>query len=223
MKLPHPVYFVAGIDTDIGKTHATAHIARSLSVQGRKTITHKPVQTGSSGLAGDIVRHRRLTHSPLLPEDRCGLTMPQIFAYPASPHLAAERQGQSIDFAAIHRSIDALRPHYDSILVEGAGGLLVPLTRSLLQADWVAAQGWPVILVSGGRLGSINHTLLSLEALDKRGIPLAALAYNHYFDHADPVIGADTQGYLKTVIAERFPAAEWLDIPVLTVSDTPAP
>ncbi|WP_373820452.1 ATP-dependent dethiobiotin synthetase BioD, partial [Porphyromonas loveana] len=83
------VLFVTGIDTNIGKTYATAFLADRLSSAGKKVITQKLVQTGCVDSSEDIEAHRRLTGSPLIEEDRMGLTCPFIFSYPASPHFAA--------------------------------------------------------------------------------------------------------------------------------------
>jgi dethiobiotin synthetase len=100
-------------------------------------------------------------------------------------------------------------------LLEGAGGLMVPLTTDLLSIDYIAAKQLPVILVSSGRLGSINHTILSLEALKSRGLELYALAYNLNDESQDELISKDTASYLKAYLATHFPQALWIDIPVL--------
>ena len=83
------VYFISGIDTNIGKSYATGFIARTWNSEGRRTITQKLIQTGNTGMSEDIELHRRIMRCGLLPEDREGLTMPEIFSYPCSPHLAA--------------------------------------------------------------------------------------------------------------------------------------
>ncbi|MDO4693460.1 MAG: dethiobiotin synthase [Eikenella sp.] len=209
-------YFIGGIDTDAGKTFATGYLAARAAEAGGRVITHKPVQTGCTGLSDDIARHRAIMGCGLLPEDREKLTMPQMFPYPCSPHLAAALAGRAIDFAAIHHSLAVLQQRYDTILIEGAGGLLVPLRENYLQIDWVREQQWPVILVSSGKLGSINHTLLSLEALRGRGIPLAGLAYNDFFRSQDDTIHQNTRHYLQGYLKRHFPEAAWWDIPCLT-------
>ncbi len=92
---------------------------------------------------------------------------------------------------------------------------MVPLTKEMLSIDYIQQQHLPVILVSSGRLGSINHTLLSLEALKARGIELYALAYNLAHESQDALISKDTAEYLKVYLAQHFPQAKWLDIPVM--------
>ena len=100
--------FVSGIDTDAGKTVATGWLAARLMEEGRKVVTAKLVQTGSDELSPDILTHRRLMGTGLLPADRDGRTMPETFRYPASPHLAAELDGRAVDFAKIEGALASL-------------------------------------------------------------------------------------------------------------------
>ena len=90
---------------------------------------------------------------------------------------------------------------------------MVPLTDTLLTIDYLVDKKFPIILVSSGRLGSINHTLLSLEALKNRGLELYALAYNLNDESQDELISKDTSDYLKNYLALHFPQAQWIDIP----------
>ena len=210
-----PVYFISGIDTGIGKTYATGYLAKLWNQQGIRTITQKLIQTGNSGLSEDIEQHRQIMQLGWFPEDDSRLTMPEIFSYPASPHLAAKIDGRAVDFAKISQATQQLAERYDAVLLEGAGGLMVPLTDSLLSIDYAAEKNFPVILVSSGRLGSINHTILSLEALKSRGLRLHALAYNLSAESQDALISKDTAEYLKAYLAKHFPDALWMDIPVI--------
>ena len=194
------VYFVSGMDTGIGKSYATGFLAREWNARGIRTITQKFIQTGG-----------------LLPEDHERLTMPEIFTYPCSPHLAAEIDGRDIDFDKIERAMDTLSERYDAVLLEGAGGLMVPLTRRYLTIDYIADRQLPLIFVASGRLGSINHILLSLEAIERRGIRLHTFAYNLYEDRdGDDLIRKDTRAYVQQYISEHFPEAEFVEIPRLT-------
>ena len=104
------IYFVSGIDTNIGKSYATGVIARTWNERGVRTITQKFIQTGNVGYSEDIDLHRSLMGTGLLEEDREGLTMPEIFSYPCSPHLAAEIDGREIDFDKIGRAAKELPP-----------------------------------------------------------------------------------------------------------------
>lgn len=210
-----PVYFISGIDTGIGKTYATGYLAKLWNQQGIRTITQKLIQTGNSGFSEDIEQHRQIMQLGWFPEDDSRLTMPEIFSYPASPHLAAKIDGRAVNFAKISQATQQLAERYDAVLLEGAGGLMVPLTDSLLSIDYAAEKNFPVILVSSGRLGSINHTILSLEALKSRGLRLHALAYNLSAESQDALISKDTAEYLKAYLAKHFPDALWMDIPVI--------
>ncbi|WP_445115049.1 dethiobiotin synthase [Acinetobacter sp. WZC-1] len=211
-----PVYFVSGIDTGIGKTFATGYIARLWNEMGKKTITQKLIQTGNTDVSEDIEQHRDLMGMGWFPEDETRLTMPEIFSYPASPHLASQLDGRDIDFEKIEQATRQLAENYEAVLLEGAGGLMVPLTRHLLTIDYIQQRKFPVILVSSGRLGSINHTLLSLEALKVRGIELYALAYNLNDESQDELISRDAATYLQGRLTEHFPDAQWMEIPVLS-------
>lgn len=209
------VYFVSGIDTGIGKSYATGYLAREWNRKGIRTITQKFVQTGNTGLSEDIELHRRLMGTGLLEEDKTHLTMPEIFTYPCSPHLAAEIDGRPIDFEKIEQASRRLLERYDAVLLEGAGGLMVPLTRNLLTIDYVARRNYPLILVTSGRLGSINHTLLSLEAVAARGIRLHSVMYNLYPQEEDKIIQHDTEEYIRTWLQKKFPETLFERVPCL--------
>ena len=134
------IVFVTGIDTGIGKSIATGLMARWLARRGRPVITQKLVQTGCRGaVAEDIAVHRRLMGTGLFDVDRDGTTCPCVFAYPASPHLAARLENREVDISAIDRASDRLAAMHEHVLVEGVGGVLVPLAGSLSVLDYVAA------------------------------------------------------------------------------------
>jgi dethiobiotin synthetase len=124
-------------------------------------------------------------------EDKEGLTAPQIFKFPSSPHLAAKLENRVVDVDAIRNAMRLLAARYDVVLVEGAGGVAVPLTEDMLTIDLVALEKWPMILVTSGKLGSLNHTILSLEAASNRHVPVAGIVYN-FCASAHPVIDEDT-------------------------------
>lgn len=213
------VYFISGIDTGIGKTYATGYLAKLWRDAGQKLITQKLVQTGNVDFSEDIQQHRELMGGISFAEDHSKLTMPEIFSYPASPHLASQIDGRAIDFAKIKAATATLAERFDTVLLEGAGGLMVPLTTEMLSIDYVAEQQYPVILVTSGRLGSINHTLLSLEALKARQLSLYAIAYNLNDESQDALISQDTAAYLKAYVRANFPRAQWIEIPVLSAGE----
>ena len=209
------IVFVSGVDTDAGKSIATGWLARRWMAAGKRVATVKLAQTGNVGASEDIARHRAMMGTGPLPEDAEGLTAPYIFPHPCSPELAARLAGQVIDparLAACARAVDA---RYDVTLVEGAGGLMVPLTAELLTLDFAVGQGWPFAFVVHGALGSINHALLSFEALAARGAQVAQVIYNRWPGRKDARIDADTAGYLRRVAGGMFPGAAWLEMPVL--------
>lgn len=209
------IFFVSGIDTNIGKSYATGYLAREWNNSGLRTITQKLIQTGNTDISEDIERHRQIMGCGLLPEDNEGLTMPEIFTYPCSPHLAAEIDRREIDFDKINRATETLAERYDAVLLEGAGGLMVPLTRDFLTIDFVKRQDYQLIMVTSGRLGSINHTLLSLEAIASRGIRLHSLVYNLYPECEDKIIQKDTMEYLQNYLHKHFPEAEFTLVPCI--------
>lgn len=208
-----PVYFVSGIDTGIGKTYTTGYLAQLWYSQGLNVITQKLIQTGNVDVSEDIEKHRKIMGRGWFVEDELKLTMPQIFSYPASPHLATQIDQRDLDFHAIDHATAQLQQRFDAILLEGAGGLMVPLTQDLLTIDYIAQKQYPIILVSSGRLGSINHTLLSLEVIQQRGLQLHTLAYNLNDESQDEIISQDTAAYLKRYLAKHFPECQWVDIP----------
>ena len=219
------VLFISGIDTDIGKTYATGMIAKALMQQGVNVITQKLVQTGVSvnsdsgemNIADDIVTHRQLMGIPLQPCDIDSSTCPYRYEKPASPHLATRLSGEVLDPELITSATKRLQAEYDLVLLEGAGGLLVPITEQLLTLDYIAAQGYPIVLVTSGRLGSINHTLLSLEAIKARGLSVHSIIYNHIHDNTaqtDAEIANSTVDFLQNYLAANYPNTNWLSLPV---------
>ncbi|MEG1544489.1 MAG: dethiobiotin synthase [Tannerellaceae bacterium] len=212
------VIFVSGIDTNIGKTFATGIIARALAAKGKKVITQKMVQTGCTEVSEDIEMHRRLQGIPFTEEDREGLTCPYIFTYPCSPHMAAERDGRLLDVAVITAATRRLQKQFEYVLLEGAGGLMVPIDRKSLTIDYVKEQGYPLLLVTSGRLGSISQTLLSLFACAQYGIRVQAVIYN-LSPATDELITANTLEYLQGYLNNHFPDTALITLPEIQMGD----
>lgn len=206
-----PIYFVSGIDTDAGKTVVTGVLARYWRSQGVSLITQKMIQTGCVDLAEDIVSHRQIMGIALLPEDLDGTTCPLVFSYPASPHLAARIDKRELDLKLVERSTEALLKKYDTVLLEGAGGLLVPLEGEYTTLDYIQEHDLPLIIVTSSRLGSINHTLLSLEVCETRGLEVDMLVYNDYPPTAE-VITNETRDYLRNYLAMHYPKALFWEV-----------
>lgn len=214
------VLFISGIDTDIGKTIVTGQLAKALYQKGCRVITQKLVQTGCRDIAEDLITHRNMMGIPLQEVDKEGTTCPYVFSKPASPHLSSALEDTVIDPELITASMHKLLMDYDIILLEGAGGLMVPITDSLLTLDYIAEQGYPIILVTSGRLGSINHTLLSIEAIQSRSLRLHAVIYNQWqpndddsaYKKDDEIIDS-TRQYLYGYLQANHPQTYWVDLP----------
>lgn len=142
--------------------------------------------------------------------------MPEIFSYPCSPHLAARIDHRPINFSKIEQATLELANRYDTVLVEGAGGLMVPLTEEYLTIDYIAEKGYPLVFVTSGKLGSINHTLLSFEAIRSRGIILHTVLYNLYPTLEDSTIQEDTLQYIQNYLKKHFPNIQFKVVPVMT-------
>lgn len=218
-------YFVSGIHTDAGKSYCTGWYARLLMEAGKRVITQKFIQTGNMDMSEDIDVHRRImgtgylpedelrTYDTILPDHPVRLTAPQIFTHPCSPQLAAKLDHQDIDLQLIDHTSDELASRYDILLIEGAGGLMVPLTDEFLTIDYVETRRLPLIMVVNSSLGSINHALLSFEAVKRQGIPMPIVLYNTYFD-TDKLIADDTYGFISRYLSRHFPDTEILRVPV---------
>lgn len=162
MTSAHPTFIVTGTDTDVGKTVFAGALAGALGA-----YYWKPVQAGlePEGDSDRVARFSGLPASRILPEAYRLTT-------PCSPHRAAEIDGAMIDATRL-----VLPPVEGPLVVEGAGGVLVPLTRSLVYADLFSRWACPVILVARTGLGTINHSLLSIEALRSRRVPIHGIAF----------------------------------------------
>lgn len=208
------VYFISGIDTDAGKSIVTGVIARTLLKKGVKVITQKFIQTGCRGISEDILKHREIMGIEPQEVDKDGTTCPYVMTYPASPHLAAEIDKITIDTAIIHRSTEKLTALYDKVLLEGAGGLFVPVNRHYLTIDYVQDNGYPLILVASSKLGSINHTLMSLELCRLRGIDVKYVVYND-FPNDSEIIKNDSITIIRQYLDDHFSNCELLELPVI--------
>ena len=157
---------IAGTDTDVGKTVVSALVTLGLGAR-----YWKPVQCGLDPATGEGDRER-VGHLAELPPEQL---LPEAYRLqaPVSPHWAAEQEGLRIDDQHLE-----LPPGEGPLVVETAGGLLVPLRRDRLQLDQMVSWGLPVLLVARSGLGTLNHTLLSLQALAGRGLPVLGLVLN---------------------------------------------
>ncbi len=182
-----PGLFVTGTDTGVGKTLIAAGIANWFSVRGARTAVCKPLATGCvhrrEGLVSEdaeFLAHHADAKFPL------NTICPQRFAEPLAPAIAAERAKQKIDWNAIDAAIQTMCRQSDVLIVEGIGGILVPVDRQLTVLDMARWLGLPAVIVARAGLGTINHTLLTLEALRHAGAGVAGVVINQFPPETPP-------------------------------------
>ena len=215
------VIVVSGIDTGIGKTVVTGLLARWFKDNGINAITMKMAQTGCSTMSEDIMEHRKLAGQEMAEEDAMGITCPYVFSVPCSPHLAARLDGRLLDTEVIAKAAEQLAADYSHVLMEGVGGLFVPLNDTTMVIDLIAEKKWPVILVTGPQLGSINHTLSALEAIDRRNLSLVGLIYNLDGSRTtDPRIVDDSRRLFSERMADIGCEGKICDVPDVSCTES---
>jgi dethiobiotin synthetase len=176
-----PGLFITATGTEIGKTHVACNLIRHLRARGQAVDALKPVVTGFEPAeieASDPGRLLAALGRPVTAEEIARIS-PWRFAAPLAPDLAARREGRSVDFDELVRfSRAALRDCRGTLLIEGIGGIMVPLDGQHTVLDWMVALRLPLVVVTGSYLGSISHTLTCLDVLRRRQMPLAALVVN---------------------------------------------
>ncbi len=171
--------FIAGTDTDVGKTYITAALTALLLKKGLHVGVIKWVSTGKADSSPDIeFVMEKAGLAPLGPGSRLSVACPFCFSFPASPHLAAQMEKREVDHEIVIKETERLEDECDIVLIEGVGGLMVPISPDLLLADLLKKMPSPVILVGRSGLGTINHTLMSVEILRGRGLELSGIVLN---------------------------------------------
>ena len=165
---------ITGTDTGVGKTWVARALSHALVAAGRRVIAVKPVETGCDPAGSHLEDGALLAAATGQEEPRAALFR---FAAPVAPALAAEREGQDIDLDALVLQIEGLSQGADVLLVEGAGGLLSPITWEWTVVDLARSLGAAALVVAADRLGTINHTQLTLSALELAGIDLAGVVF----------------------------------------------
>lgn len=173
--------FVTGTDTGVGKTWVACRLAEAWTARGLKVGVFKPAESGGGADAEALIR----ASGRGLP---LALVRPYAFRRPLAPGVAAAQEGRRISLARIKRAYATLRGQGDRMLVEGAGGLLVPYGPGLDGAGLAKALRLPLLVVARARLGTINHSLLTLEAARRRGLQVAAVVLNGPRERRDPSI-----------------------------------
>lgn len=205
------VYFISGVDTDSGKTYVTARMASYLHHRGVSVITQKPVQTGcATNIADDLVEHRKVMGCGALPEDKEGRTCSYLFKDAFAPQYAAKLAGVEISIDKIDRDIRYLMSRYSVVLVEGIGGLMVPLNDDCMVIDYISSRRMPLILVTTSKVGGINHALLSIEACSNRNISLHSIVYNR-MPGDDEKMADDTLAIIEKYAKTLYPHVQIID------------
>ncbi len=177
--------FVTATDTGVGKTEVACALLRAARAAGVDAVGMKPAQSGATaGEASDAERLAEASGNVEPIEAIC----PYALRAPLAPAVAARREGVAISLARILDAARALAARHAALLVEGAGGLLVPLTERETYADLAAALGLPVLVVARAGLGTVNHTALTVEALRRRGLAIAGIVLNRAAPEDDPSV-----------------------------------
>jgi dethiobiotin synthetase len=175
--------FVTGTDTGVGKTYVSAGIARALKLRGVDVGVMKPAETGCRIRAGRLMpRDALILMKSARVKDPLSLVNPYRLRKPLAPSVAAAREGKKIDPDKILKAFHALRKRHEFMIVEGAGGIMVPLCGQYTYLDLARTMGLPVLIVARPGLGTINHTLLSIAALKGRNIAIAGIVINYALD-----------------------------------------
>ena len=201
-------FFVVGTDTGVGKTLVAAGLLHAMARRHARVVGMKPVAAGAVMVDGawaseDALALRAASSIAVPPE----LDNPVLLPEPLSPHLAAVRAGRHIDLDALVACYHGLAARADAVVVEGAGGFLVPLSDEATGADLALRLQLPLVLVVGLRLGCLNHALLTAEAIAARGLRLAGWVANRI----DPQMAAVDDNI--ATLARRLPAPLWAEVP----------
>ena len=200
-------FFITGTDTGVGKTHVTCKLIAQYVALGHQVIGMKPVAAGCDFVNGEWVNEDvlKLEAASNVSAPRA-LINPYCFNAAVAPHLAAEKVGTQIDLSLISQAFLQLQSMADIVIVEGAGGLLVPLNQQHNIADCIARLNIPVILVVGIKLGCINHALLTMEAIKTRQLILHGWVANYL--SADMPMAAENIATLTRLMGP--PMAEYV-------------
>jgi dethiobiotin synthetase len=198
VELPCPAVFVTGTDTGVGKTLVASALARHLSSRGLKVGVMKPIETGVANpeQPGEDARLLSWAANSM---DSEHLIAPYRFKAPVAPTQAASLEKTHIDPVSLELSLQELADGKDFVIIEGAGGLMVPVRGGYLMADFVRQLGLPLLIVSKTSLGTLNHTLLTVFAAQAMDIPVAGIILNGMA--AEPDLAAEEAPHLLAMIA----------------------
>jgi dethiobiotin synthetase len=193
--------FLTGTDTGVGKTHVAALLVKARRRRGIDCVGMKPICCGAR-------RDAELLHAASDGAIPLNDVNPVWLRTPAAPYTAAMIENRSVNVALIKSTFANLRRVHDSIIVEGVGGWLVPITREYFVSDLAAEIGLPIVVVVANKLGALNHTLLTVEAIRARGLTCAGIVLNH----AEPSLGENVRIVTTT---NRSVLESLVDLPIL--------
>ena len=197
---------VIGTDTGVGKTVIAAGLVGALRARGRDVGVVKPIQSGAYAAdpEGDAMLLRRWTGVDQTPEE----IAPYCFAAPLAPLVAAELEGRSVDLEAVVAHVRAVASSHDEVVVEGAGGLLVPVGADWTIADLVTSLGLPVLVVARAGLGTVNHTALTVLALRGLGLEPLGVVLNGAGDESSTTNARLIEQFVQITVLGRTPRLE---------------
>jgi len=172
-------FFITGTDTDIGKTVATSAFLNLMRAAGSDAVPMKPVQTGCTEAAEKFMDLDLCMNLGNLSDTGIERSLMNLYEFetPCSPHLAAEKAGAKIELGRIRDACLKLMNKHDCVLVEGAGGVLVPLNKNETMLDLMVMLALPVVVVARPGLGTINHTLMTLKVLRDAGLYVSGVVF----------------------------------------------
>ncbi len=200
--------FITGTDTSVGKTHIACAIVRELRVAGHRVGAFKPACSGASLDENgrphweDIDRLRDALDREVSDDQLC----PQRFLAPLAPPVAAQKEGRRVDWESILHGFETWQQDCDILVIEGAGGLLCPLTDDATMVEFAGHSLFPLVIVARLGLGTINHTLLTVEVARQRGLRIAGLVFNEPTPTEDVLVASN-----PVEVAARC------DVPILAI------
>ena len=199
-------FFITGTDTNVGKTLVAAALILKLQSLGIKTVGFKPVVAGMRQIDGKMmsedIETLLMVSREALPNLQASDICPYFLEDPAAPHLVAEKVGITLDIRKMRHHYNSFKEDIDAIVVEGAGGFLVPLNEDITLGDFAQEINLPVILVVDIKLGCINHALLSAEAIHHRGLELYGWVANSTHENQD--YARENINTLKNILKKKF-------------------
>ncbi len=173
-----PGIFITGTDTGVGKTLVAAGLALALRQRGIKVGVMKPIATGCYGMDSRLIAQDAVFLMEAAENEFPPLTSPSRFRNPLAPNVAAAIEKKTVPLDQIRNAYRELQKYYDYIIVEGIGGLMVPIAKDYFVANLIREFRLPVVIVSRANLGTINHTLLTIDACVIRGFDIRGIIFN---------------------------------------------